>query len=429
MTSTRSFLACASLLVACGTDPSSDDGAASTTSATSPGTSSATDASIDPSSPSTTSATSGDPSGPATLDTGVAESSESTGGPPVIGGCDGNRFAFGVFSDNYSGQEGGLARVMVEMAAEEDLHFFTAGGDTPTFERVRGVIDETLGARGPCGASEWPWYPATGNHDIEDSANMMWWATQYADGWDGAAADSRLAAQLPGIESFTRGPLAVASGGGSVPVSPGTIFSFDYKGAHFAFVHDYEQLEISDSGAGVWDENDGDDPTSSQLDWLRADLEATTQPVKFVFGHVALRAPCYVDDACPDSPEPPGWSEHNSSFHNEELTALLVEQGVTAYFHGHDHVTSRMLVDGASQSVYERKYWDVVNDPDPDPSAWEGLQGQGNVWQIDAGRVYTPSGNYVIVIVTPYDVTFEIRAYEEDGDTVAWDSWTMPVAG
>ena len=106
----------ATFLVACGTDPSSDDGGASTTSATSVGTGSATDASVDPSHPGTTSATSGDPSGPSTIDTGVAESGESTGGPPVIGGCDGNRFAFGVFSDNYSGQEGGLARVRLAIA-------------------------------------------------------------------------------------------------------------------------------------------------------------------------------------------------------------------------------------------------------------------------------------------------------------------------
>jgi len=354
------------------------------------------------------------------------DTTESTGAPPVVGGCDGNRFAFGVFSDNYSGQEGGLARVLVEMAAEEDLHFVTAGGDTPTFERVRGVIDATLGTEAPCGASEWPWFPATGNHDVEDPTNMAWWAAQWADGWTDAAAESRLAQQRPGLTNFQRGPLAVATPTGSAPIAPGTIFSFDYESAHFVFVHDYEQGEISDGGAGVWDENGGDDPASSQLDWLRADLEANTQPVTFVFGHVALKAPCYVDEACPDSPEPPGWSEHNSTFHNAELAALLAEHGVVAYFHGHDHVPSRMLVDGASQSVYERLYWDVVNDPDPDPAAWEGLPG---VWQVDAGRVYTPSGSYVVVVVSPVEVLFEIRAYAQDGDTVVWDSWTVPVGG
>jgi hypothetical protein len=87
------------------------------------------------------------------------------------------------------------------------------------------------------------------------------------------------------------------------------------------------------------------------------------------------------------------------------------------------------LIDGAAQSVYERTYWDVVNDPDPDPAAWEGVQGAGNVWQIDAGRVYTPSGNYVVVVVSPVEVTFEIRAYTEDGDTVVWDAWTVPIGG
>lgn len=49
------------------------------------------------------------------------------------------------------------------------------------------------------------------------------------------------------------------------------------------------------------------------------------------------------------------------------------------------------------------------------------------MWQVDAGRVYTPSGNYVVVVVTPYEVTIEIRAYAEDGETATWDSWTVPI--
>ncbi len=352
-------------------------------------------------------------------------------------GC-GAAFSFGTFADTYSGQEGGLRRIFGELE-RRGVRFITSAGDTPSYERVRTVLDEELVGLQTCSAAEFPWFPAPGNHDSEVQEYMDWWAQNWAGNWTTQPALSRLAGQMP-LSNFQRGPLEIQSARGPVLTADhGTMYSFDYENAHFVFINDYEQDIIDDQNAGVWDVNGAgvEDATRSQLDWLKTDLEANTKPAIFVFGHVALLYPCYnyspPSDYYPcDGPQPPGWSEHNSNFHHAELTQLLVDYRVTAYFHGHDHVLSRMLINRDRTAAYERKYWEVANDPNGaagDPSQWEGLQGPGRVWQIDAGRVYTPGGTYVVTTVTSTEATFQMFSYpnNDPSSTLLWDTWTVPL--
>lgn len=358
---------------------------------------------------------------------------------PGIGGrsasCADDRFAFAVFSDNYGGQDSGLRRVLRDATEREpDVRFFASAGDTPSYQRVRGVID---GQRPPCGADVFPWFPATGNHDAEVQNYMDWWAASWAEGWATDPAQSRLARQLPGLTNFRRGPLQVQGINGLVQVDAGTIYSFDYQNAHFVFINNFEQDIIQDPAAGAWDYNGTlYDPGSSQLDWLKEDLQLNTQPFIFVFGHVALLSPCYnreppnTDFPCL-GPAPPGWSEHNSPFQTTELTRLLAEYNVMAYFHGHDHVPSRVLVNMDRSAAYQRLFWDVHNDParpQGNPDLWAGLQGPGRVWQVDAGLVYTKLGTYVLVKLDEASVTFEIYRFQggAQGPTELWDMWTVP---
>lgn len=354
--------------------------------------------------------------------------------------CNANNFSFALFSDNYSGQEGGMRRVLSEIVEQDpNVHFLTSAGDTPTFERVRGLIDSRLTQKHPCGLESFPWFPATGNHDAESASNMQWWADNWATNWSADPAQSKLAQQLPGLRNFKRGPLQIDGEAASEAVDPGTIYSFDYHEVHFVFVDNYAQNLSGDSSAGVWDRNGAEvfDPTTSQLDWLQQDLETTTQKTIFAFGHVALLAPCYNYDPpssyydCP-APPPPGWSEHNSNFHTQELTQLLAKHNVIAYFHGHDHVRSRMLLNQNREALYQRKYWEVANDvngAEGTPADWENLQGQGTLWQADAGRIYTPSGSYLIVSIDSNFATFKMYSYDSNtaGSTTLWDTWSVPL--
>ncbi len=361
--------------------------------------------------------------------TAADESSGSDTGVPV--GCDDERFAFAVITDHPEAQVTSLDRVLAEIIHEHpDVHFVLGAGDMTTFESVWTRI-----AAAPwderCGATTLPYFPAFGHDEADDVAAQEWLRTYAATSWVDDPAASSLAQQLPGIAGFRRGPISVQSDDGNTPVPHGSIYAFDYHGVHFAITNTYEPGVVNDATAGVFDSGpEGEHVDVSQLDWLRDDLATTSAPLTFVVGHVPLAYVCYGDpDACPEIPVPPGASEHNGPFQTAELTELLVEHGATAWFHGHDEVASRLLLDGAREILHRRAYWEVVDTPAPNPSTWESLQGPGAIWQVDAGRIDDSGGYYVVVTVEPTRVHFAIHAYADglgDGATVLWDEWELP---
>jgi len=168
------------------------------------------------------------------------------------------------------------------------------------------------------------------------------------------------------------------------------------------------------------------DPSTSQLDWLVADLAGTTQPLKFVFGHNALISPVYSY-----SIQPPYWSEHNENFHMAELIQVLADSNVTAYFFGHDHVPSRHLIDQDGTVIYARPYWTTENDPGKPfgiPAEWINLQGPGKVWEVDSGSVYTPGATYTVVNVSDTQVTFDqYRSTTDQPPVTLRDTFTIPI--
>lgn len=337
-------------------------------------------------------------------------------------------FSFGIFSDTYSGQESGLRSAYASMLAiDPNLRFVVSGGDTPSYQRVRGIADEFNGKE-PCVGSKFPWFPAAGNHDAENDSYMAWWATNWTGDWTNAPQASPLATQMSGISNFKRGPTQVMTPNGFSSIQPGTIYSFDYKNSHFLILNTYEQ-GISDAKAGVWDLNGStvSDPTTSQLDWIARDLASSTKPFKFAFAHNALLTPTYSWDHVP-----PGWSEHNSSFHMDDLAKVFSANNVTAYFYGHDHVASRQLVDGNRTALYKRLYWDTTLDPlrPFGDLSWTPLQGTGKTWEVDAGRVYDGNSYFTIARVSDAAVTFEIYYMPTyDQSTIyLWDTFTVPVS-
>ena len=181
----------------------------------------------------------------------AGNNSSSTVALTVDNVCDPDEpFIFATFADNYSGHESGLRRTFDELR-QKGVRFAVSAGDTAPYDRIRGLMDAGLNSMQPCGASEFPWYPGAGNHDVEEIDEMSAWASIWAVDWDNNAANTRLASQLPGLTNFKRGPLQVGGQAGPVNIQPGTIYSFDYGNAHFLFVNEYEQGIISDLFAGI----------------------------------------------------------------------------------------------------------------------------------------------------------------------------------
>jgi len=106
----------------------------------------------------------------------------------------------------------------------------------------------------------------------------------------------------------------------------GTIFSFDRGNVHFVMTNQYWNF----SKGGYTDE---------QLDWIDADLMASTQPFKFIIGHEpAFPMDRHVGDSL----------DANTSM-RDEFWDILSANGSQAYFCGHTHHLSIIK----NQNVYQ----------------------------------------------------------------------------
>jgi len=175
--------------------------------------------------------------------------------------------------------------------------------DPPT--AVRDMIDRTIG-------EEYPWYPVLGNHDPESPSSM-----QYLRDYS---------ATVPNV--VNRGPAGCEE----------TTFSFDWANTHFVVLNQYYD--------GVKDWGLEGALVPELMDWLEADLAATTKEHIFVFGHEPLLPMPDMDngrlrhqgDSLDENPETA------FVFHQ-----LLRKYDVEAYVCGHTHNTSVGKINGLWQ--------------------------------------------------------------------------------
>ena len=112
----------------------------------------------------------------------------------------------------------------------------------------------------------------------------------------------------------------------------GVYYSFDYNNVHIAV------LNTNDL-----DENEA--LSSAQVEWLKADMEASDADWKFVMLHKALysQGSHYADD--------------DVCAMREQLGALMPELGIDMVFQGHDHVYMRTgSLDNNALTAYDRVY-------------------------------------------------------------------------
>lgn len=226
--------------------------------------------------------------------------------------------------------------------------FIISPGDMDPPQDIRWSIDKYLG-------KDFIWYPVLGNHEEETESDMAY-LREYNKGGD----------KLQYI--VNKGPEGTEE----------TMYSFDYGNSHFVVLNEYY-----DGKCDICVDGDINDPIYK---WLKADLEKTDKTNIFIFGH----EPAFVQ---PD--EYSGRLRHRGDSLNkyrqnrDRFWTLLEDEKVTAYFCGHTHNYSKMLIN--------------------------------NVWQIDAGHARgaedkgAPS-TFLAVDVDGSEVTVTVYRNINDGN-------------
>jgi Calcineurin-like phosphoesterase len=151
-------------------------------------------------------------------------------------------------------------------------------------------------------------------------------------------------------------------------------YSWTWGDALFLVIDPFQYTMAKPYGAVAGEGND--DPQSGdqwnwtlgrqQYDWFKQTLEGSDAKFKFVFSHHvtggqlnvsgAAGSPGYVRGGANAAPYfewgglnadgTPGFEQHRPGWGGKSIQQLMVENGVTAYFHGHDHEYAYEVVDG-----------------------------------------------------------------------------------
>jgi hypothetical protein len=149
----------------------------------------------------------------------------------------------------------------------------------------------------------------------------------------------------------------------------------------------------------------------SQYQWFKQTLESSTARYKFVFAHhvngtgrggIELAYTYEWGNTAGYAAHRPGW--------DKTIHQLMVENGVTIFFQGHDHVFARQELDG------------VIYQTLPEP-AHPGYTYE-NADAYESGDIF-PNSGHLRVTVSPGGVTVEyIRSYLDQQDELAF-SYTI----
>lgn len=170
---------------------------------------------------------------------------------------------------------------------------------------VRDMIDQVLG-------EDYPWYPVLGNHDPESPSSMSYLRAY--------------SLTVPNV--VNRGPKGCEA----------TTYSFDWGDTHIVVLNQYFD------GGKDWGLEGGMVPVL--LEWLDADLAATTKEHLFVFGHEPLVSMPDMDN---------GRIRHGGDSLDDDWRSafaffqVMKKHDVDAYICGHTHNTSYAKINGLWQ--------------------------------------------------------------------------------
>lgn len=263
-------------------------------------------------------------------------------------------FRFLVITDNQRSKKVPyiLGKIKEMLGSEGD--FILSSGDVTPADRTYGELVDAFG-------EDVQWYPCPGNHDEKRESDRRFFLEHY---------EKRLKGKV------NPGP----------PGGESTTYSLDHGNVHVAIINEYYDGETEFDGEG-----DVPDPL---YEWLKADLEKSDKPFKFVVGH---------EPAFPIHRH--RWSSLNMHRANRNrFWKLLEDTNATAYFCGHTH----------TPSVYREH--------------------RGGTWQVNTGeargRKDHPEDSFLNVLVREDEVEFQLYTNRNsDGEYVLTWNWTHPAPG
>ncbi|MCK5520247.1 MAG: metallophosphoesterase, partial [Candidatus Marinimicrobia bacterium] len=209
-----------------------------------------------------------------------------------------------------------------------------------------------------------PFYPVVGNHEFETPEDM-----------------DAIMGMIPKLKNIVnRGPQAS--------------YSFDYGNIHGIVLDEYA-------------ENTAGEVAGNLLQWLRDDMNKTTQDHIFIFGH---------EPAFPRFRHETDGLNQFLETRNIFWNTLVEEPRVRAYFCGHTHYYYRMRVNDPA----------IVKDN-------EFPNHNGGVYQIDVGAIGNADpeygdGNLTLVYVEIYDDSVQFRSVVTPNNENQWqiiDNWIL----
>ena len=279
----------------------------------------------------------------------------------LAAGCASQRLVFDVTADIHEAKQPDDPAAARGQAVAEAIRvmgpgaFMLTPGDMVCAKRVRAMLNDVLG-------SQYAWYPALGNHDIEGAENLAWLREYNAGG-----------RRLPHI--VRSGPPGAAE----------TCYSFDYGNVHCVAINEYYN--------GQRDDAQGGDVGDALYQWLAEDLSANRKPIIFVFGHEP-----YLPLADMDT----GLLRHRGDSLDANAAtqlrfwSLLRQHHVTAYVCGHTHCVSVAKFNGVWQLNVARP--DGTGDKNP-PGSFLRIR-------VDGDRVYCDVYRSTGTAPTPFVMTF-----------------------
>lgn len=302
-------------------------------------------------------------------------------------------------------------------AASAEPDFFIAIGDDFSVDALKEVNAETVRAQ-YINQRQWlnlvgaPVFLANGNHEQAALANLDGTPDNVAV-WAQTARNAYYPQPVP--DGFYTGNQAPVEYIGLLR----NYYAFTWGDALFVVIDPYwHSLQTVDNQFGVdreekshrdlWNVTLGE----AQYQWFKQTLETSTAQYKFVFAHhvngtgrggIELAYTYEWGNAAGYAVHRPGW--------DKTIHQLMVENGVTIFFQGHDHIFARQELDG------------VIYQTLPEP-AHPGYTYE-NADAFESGDIF-PNSGHLRVTVSPDGVTVAyIRSYLDQPDEMAF-SYTIP---
>jgi hypothetical protein len=306
-------------------------------------------------------------------------------------------------------------KTLLSAAADQPDFYMTIGDDfsVDTLKDVNSQIVTQLyiNQRQWLGLVDAPVFLVNGNHEQASLANLdgtpnnvaVWAQTARNAYYPQPAPDSFYTGDAEPLEFI--GPLR-------------DYYAFTWGGALFVVIDPYwHSLQTVDNQFGaardqkknrdLWNVTLGE----AQYQWFKQTLETSNAKYKFVFTHhvlgtgrggIELADTFEWGDAVNLAVHRPGW--------DKTIHQLMVDNDVTIFFQGHDHIFARQELDGV---IYQ-----TLPEPANPFYSWE------NADAFQSGDEF-PNSGHVRVTVSPNGVTVEyIRSYLDQPDEIAF-SYTV----